>query len=170
MKTNGNQTSKIYDKLTKSWFEVTNEVFREYTRFCGNLRKRLQGEGKCRCPRSKWWLCDANCSDCEFSISPLSLDTPILTKTGYTDSQLLDLIESPSPSPEKVAVYRDLLAYLFDELRKMNPDAESIINLWKETSGKISDRKLAEAIGCPQRTLADRMKKFREKHRHYLDE
>lgn len=38
----------------------------------------MQCRGECFCPRSKWWLCDGNCLDCEFRNNTIiSLDDPL---------------------------------------------------------------------------------------------
>ena len=61
MKTNDNQSKRIYDKITRTWYEVPEDQYREYDRNRTALRKRMQYRGECFCPRSKWWLCDGNC-------------------------------------------------------------------------------------------------------------
>ena len=57
MKTNVN-VKRIYDKQTKTWFEVTPEQYAEFDQWRTNKRKREQYHGRCMCPRNKWWLCD----------------------------------------------------------------------------------------------------------------
>lgn len=66
MKSNGNQSQRIYDKTTRTWYEVSEDQYREFDRWRTNLRKREQYWGCCFCPRGKWWLCDGNCVDCKF--------------------------------------------------------------------------------------------------------
>ncbi len=61
-----NKDNHIYDKQTRIWFDVTPEQFQEYDRWRTRIRKREQAHGHCMCPRSKWWLCDGMCQDCEF--------------------------------------------------------------------------------------------------------
>ena len=78
MKTNDNQSKRIYDKNTKQWYEIPEDQYREYDRWRTALRKRMQYRGECFCPRSKWWLCDGNCLDCEFhNNTTVSLDDPL---------------------------------------------------------------------------------------------
>lgn len=62
---NKEKASRIYDKQTRTWFEVTPEQFEEYDRWRTRIRKREQYHKRCMCPRSKWWLCDGMCQDCE---------------------------------------------------------------------------------------------------------
>lgn len=66
---------RIYDKTTKQWYEIPEDQYREYDRWRTALRKRMQYRGECFCPRSKWWLCDGNCLDCEFRNNTTSLLT-----------------------------------------------------------------------------------------------
>jgi len=62
---------------------------------------------------------------------------------------------------ENVIIDRMLLEELFARLRELDPDADRIIQLWKDNPKGISDRKIAQALGRPQRTFADQMKKIR---------
>ena len=61
---------------------------------------------------------------------------------------------------EDDAADRDLLARLIARLRELDPDADAILTLWQEND-KISDRAIAKALGRPQRTFADQMKRYR---------
>jgi IS30 family transposase len=62
---------------------------------------------------------------------------------------------------ENVITGRMLLEKLFSRLRELDPDADRIIQLWKDNPKGISDRKIAKTLGRPQRTFADRMKRIR---------
>lgn len=73
-----NQGKKIYNKISKKWYAVSNEFYKAYDRMCNTTRKRMQYRKQCCCPKGKWWLCDAQCLDCEFYIAPsVSLDEPL---------------------------------------------------------------------------------------------
>ena len=61
---------------------------------------------------------------------------------------------------ENVIADRLLLDQLFNMLRELDPDADTIIQCWLDDY-KISDRAIAEKLGRPQRTFADQMKKIR---------
>ena len=71
-------TNRIFDKNLKTWFEVPADYYKEYDRERTAFRKRMQDHGRCCCPRSKWWLCDMMCDDCEYRRAGdlLSLDAP----------------------------------------------------------------------------------------------
>lgn len=68
---NHGKQNHIYDKQTRTWFEVTPEQFEEYDGWRTRIRKREHYHGRCMCPRSKWWLCDGMCQDCEYRRSNL---------------------------------------------------------------------------------------------------
>lgn len=56
---------------------------------------------------------------------------------------------------------RMLLEQLFTRLRELDPEADTIIQLWKDHPEGISDRAIARELGRPQKTFADQMKKYR---------
>ena len=62
---------------------------------------------------------------------------------------------------QEVITDRMLLEALFNRLRQLDPEADTIIQLWKEHPEGISDRAIARALGRPQKTFADQMKKYR---------
>lgn len=149
--------NRIYDKGTHTWIDVPEDQYREYDRNRTALRKRMQYHHECTCPRNKFWLCDGMCDDCEFHVSAsVSLDAEV---PGSEDT-LGDFIPDDKPTPEEIASDRDLLEHLIERLRELDPDADRIIELWSENPN-LSDRKIAEAIGRPQKTFSDRMKKLR---------
>ena len=65
-KDNQRKPYRIYLKATREWVEVSEEVYKEHTRFHDAFRKRHQSHGQCVCPKNKFWLCDADCLTCEF--------------------------------------------------------------------------------------------------------
>ena len=90
------------------------------------------------------------------SDATLSLDIP--TEDG--EANMYDCIPNSSPSMENVIADRLLLDQLFNRLRELDPDADTIIQCWLDDY-KISDRAIAEKLGRKQRTFADQMKKIR---------
>ena len=142
---------RIYDRNLKKWFEVPADYYKEYDRERTAFRKRMQDHGRC-------WLCDMFCEDCEYRRAGdmLSLDAP----EGDDSVTMLDQQEVPGPRMEDVIADRDLLARLIARLRELDPDADAILALWQEND-KFSDRAIAKALGRPQRTFADQMKRYR---------
>lgn len=158
MKTEENKTYRIYDKSLHQWFDVSKDYFEVYDQQRTNYRKRKQYHGRCCCLRNKWWLCDMMCEDCEFRMAGdvLSLDAP----EGDGSVSMLDQQEASGPRMEDVIADRDLLTRLIQRLQELDPDADDILALWQEDF-TISDRAIAKALGRPQRTFADQMKRYR---------
>ncbi len=155
---NQSKSYSLYDKPTRTWFDVPADVYESYTRECNTFRKRKQDHGLCNCPRSRWWLCDMACMDCEFrKTSELSLDAP---QSEDGDTTLLDAVPDGHALLEDDVADLDLLARLIEKLRKLDPDADAIIEMWQKND-KISDRAIARALDRPQRTFADQMKRIR---------
>ena len=160
MKKKDNQSKPytLYDRSTRMWFEVPAEVYESYVRECNTYRKKKQDHGLCSCSRTKWWLCDMVCMDCEYrKASTISLDEP---QGDDKDITLMDVIPDGRPLLEDDAVDRDLLARLIERLRELDPAADTILTLWSEND-MISDRAIAKALSRPQRTFADQMKRYR---------
>ena len=44
---NTEKTSRIYDKQTRTWLEITPEQYEEYDRWRTRIRKREQYHGRC---------------------------------------------------------------------------------------------------------------------------
>ena len=171
MQFNENQykSKRIFDKETKTWFEVTPEQYAEYDRWRTQLRQREQYHGRCSCTRDKWWLCDGMCDFCEFHCGEIMLSMDSSISEEEVDGQrILDCLCSDSPSLEEKYADIDLVEKLFHLLREMVPDADKIIALWKEDF-RISDRKIAEAIGRPQRTFSHQMERYRKAAKKILE-
>ena len=152
MQNKDNHSNRIYDKTTRTWFEVSEKKYREYDRWRTALRKRMQYHGECSCTRNKWWLCDGVCQDCEFhNYTTISLDEPL---------------PDGNPTPERLMADRDLLEYLIMRLRETDPEADHIIRLLQDGT---SARKIAEILGRKQRTFSKELKDFRDMYRHLLD-
>jgi hypothetical protein len=163
MQNKDKHSKRIYDKITRTWFEVSEEKYREYDRWRTALRKRMQYHGECSCTRNKWWLCDGVCQDCEFhNHTTISLDEPLPDGNGTRG----DYIQDDNPTPEELMADRDLLEYLIMRLRETDPDANRIIRLLQDG---ISDRKIAETLGRKQRTFSKELKDFRDMYRRLLD-
>ncbi len=164
--TNNVNRRQIYDKTLKTWIDVPEDFFREYDRERTACRKRMQDHGRCCCPRNKWWLCDTFCEDCEFRRAGdlLSMDAP----EGDGSVNILDQQEASGPRMEDVVADRDLLARMVKRLRELDPEADTILALWQEDCS-MSDRAIAKALGRPQHTFADQMKRYRTELRKLRD-
>lgn len=102
-------------KNAKQWYEIPEDQYRDYDRWRTALRKRMQYRGECLCPRSKWWLCDGNCLDCEFhNNTTVSLDDPLPDGEGT----LADYVPDDAPLIEEVLSKKAELDQLFERLQK----------------------------------------------------
>ena len=157
MKTNDNQSKRIYDKITRTWYEVPEDQYREYDRNRTALRKRMQYRGECFCPRSKWWLCDGNCLDCEFrNNTTVSLDDPL----PGGDGTLADYVPDGAPLIEEVLSEKAELDQLFERLQELMPEAKRIGELREEG---LSDEAIADIVGIKRTTFLSRLKKAKGK-------
>ncbi len=160
MKNNENSVKRIYDKQTKTWFEVSPEQYEEFDRWRTNLRKREQYHHRCMCPRSKWWLCNGMCQDCEFHApgDTLSLDMPVSNEDG-DEVTLLDTLVDTAPTIESVICDKAELDQLFERLNELMPEA---VQIGKLRQDGLSDEAIAEIIGIKRTTFLSRLKKAKE--------
>ena len=157
MKTNDN--NRIFDKQTKTWFEVTPEEYKRYDQWRTNLRKREQYHGRCMCPRQKWWLCDGMCEDCEFHApgDMLSLDATETDAEGGEFS-LLDCFASPESVLNEIILDQVLMKQLLKRLEELMPEAIEIGKLRQEG---LSDEAIADIIGIKRTTFLSRLKEVK---------
>jgi len=165
MANNANQskTYRIYLKATKEWVEVPEEFYREQTSYYDTFRKKAQYHGQCICPKSKFWLCDGDCFNCDFRRAGdmLSLDYENENEDGDTCSPL-DSVPDPAPLMADVVADKLLLEQLIQRLRELDPEADLILQMLGEEK---SDRSIAEELGRPQRTFVRQMQRYRNELR-----
>ena len=149
------ETRRIYIRSQRCWQDVPEEVYQEHIRFHDTYRHRMQGRGLCRCPRKKWWVCDADCLTCEYHNKDIisSLNSPI----GEEDDDLIlmDTIADESLAVSELATDCIALEQLFKRLDELMPEAESIGKL--RIQG-LSDDAIAKEIGIPRTTFLSRIK------------
>lgn len=151
----------IYSKAMGEKIPVTEEEYTEFYKEVTRTRKREQYHGRCVCPKKYIWSCDGDCDICEHHISDtLSLDAP----NSEDGASLYNTDLAEAKSIENLIEDHIMLEQLLQRFRELDDDADSIINMWLNNE-KISDRKVAEALGRPQRTFADQMKKYRKEFR-----
>lgn len=168
IKDNQSQSNRIYDKQTRQWFEVTPEEYADFDRWRTNLRKREQYHHRCMCPRSKWWLCDGMCQDCEFHAAgdTLSLDATTSNDDG-DEVSLLDGIASPESDLNDIILDQILMQQLLKRLAELMPEASEIGRL--RLKG-LKDEDIADAIGIKRTTFRSRIEKARAKLREEYGE
>lgn len=160
MQNKDNQSKRIYLKATRQWVEVSEEYYRDHTRYHDALRKRQQSHGQCVCPKSKFWLCDGDCLTCEFRRAGdmLSLDYTVENEDGNACSPL-DKLADPAPSIEEIICDKAELDQLFARLNELMPEAVEIGRLRQDG---LSDEAIAEMIGIKRTTFLSRLKKAKE--------
>lgn len=151
---------RIYLKATRQWVEVSEEYYRDHTRYHDALRKRQQSHGQCICPKNKFWLCDGDCLTCEFRRvgDMLSLDYTVENEDGDACSPL-DNLADPAPSIEEIICDKAELDQLFVRLNELMPEA---IEIGKLRQDGLSDEAIAEIIGIKRTTFLSRLKKAKE--------
>lgn len=138
---------------------VTKAQHDSFYKEADRIRHKEQDHGRYMCPYRFIWKCDGDCVGCEYRAAgdTISLDVPNPDGNG----SLYDYIPDESPSMENAIADRQLLEQLFARLRQLDPEADTIIQLWQENPEGISDRAIARELGRPQKTFADQMKKYR---------
>ena len=160
MQNKDNQSKRIYLKATRQWVEVSEEYYRDHTRYHDALRKRQQSHGQCVCPKNKFWLCDGDCLTCEFRRAGdmLSLDYTVENEDGDACSPL-DNLADPAPSIEEIICDKAELDQLFARLNELMPEAVEIGRLRQDG---LSDEAIAEIIGIKRTTFLSRLQKAKE--------
>ena len=160
MQNSVNQSKRVYIKSTRQWVEVSEEYYRDHTRYYDAFRKRQQAHGKCVCPKNKFWLCDGECHNCEFRRAgdQLSLDYSNENEDGDVCSPL-DSLADTAPSVEEVIADKAELDELFARLSQLMPEATRIGSLRQEG---LSDEAIAKVIGIKRTTFLSRLKKAKE--------
>lgn len=119
--------------------------------------KQMQKLGRCTCPKSKIWSCDADCMVCEYCAAgnQVSLDTPISDDEELT---LGDTLADEAPSPESIAMDRALLEALYQELDELDPEGRRICELLMHHS----ERESAEIMKISRSTFKRHWAKVKE--------
>jgi hypothetical protein len=131
------------------------------------IRNKEQNHHRCMCPYRFIWKCDGDCIGCEYHAAgdTLSLDVP----NPDGNSNMYDYLPDNNTPIEELISDRILLEQLFARLRELDPEADTIIQLWMDHPEGISDRAIARELGRPQKTFADQMKKYRTDLRKIRD-
>ena len=160
MQNKDNQSKRIYLKATRQWVDVSEEYYRDHTRYHDALRKRQQSHGQCVCPKNKFWLCDGDCLTCEFRRAGdmLSLDYTVENEDGDVCSPL-DNLADPAPSIEEIICDKAELDQLFARLNELMPEAVEIGRLRQDG---LSDEAIAKIIGIKRTTFLSRPKKAKK--------
>lgn len=159
MKKSDNQSKpkRIYDNETHQWFEVPEEEYASFDRWRTALRKRMQAHKRCMCPRSRWWLCDGMCEDCEYCAAGdiLSLDATTTNADG-DEVSLMDSTEDRKTRLDEVILDQILMNQLIARLTELMPEAPEIGKLRLQG---LKDEAIADIIGVKRTTFRSRIAK-----------
>ena len=137
---------------------ITEEQYRTIYREIWRVCKQEQKAGRCRCTKKYLWKCDSQCDLCEFHHpDTISINEPLPDGEG----DMGDYIQDDKTPFDEVFEDRQLLDQLYDRLRELDPDAETIIRLLEDNPDGISDRAIARALERPQKTYSDQIKRYR---------
>ena len=131
MQNNDNQkTYFIYVRSTGEKVPVTKAQHDSFYKEADRIRHKEQDHGRCMCPYRFIWKCDGDCIGCEYHAAGdiTSLDQPLPDVNGT----LGDYIPDISKPMDEVIADRMLLEQLFARLRELDPEADTIIQLWKD--------------------------------------
>ncbi|MBQ9900759.1 MAG: sigma-70 family RNA polymerase sigma factor [Clostridia bacterium] len=158
---------RVYIRKINTWVDVTKEQYYAYYRDVWATRKREQFYGRCRCPKSKMWICDGDCLSCAFRATGeiASLDSTFEDDEGNSTSQIEEL-QDEKPAAQAIMEDRELLAALYQKLEELDPDGRRICELIME--GK-SERTIASELGISRSTYAYRRNKVLKLLREMLE-
>ena len=113
------------------------------------------------CPRSKWWLCDGMCQDCEYRASgdTISLDAPITNEDG-DEVTLADTLMDLSSLFVSAMCDKEELRQLLARLDELMPEAREIGRLRQKG---WTDDAIGIALKIKRTTFLSRLKKAQEK-------
>ncbi|MGI6545981.1 MAG: hypothetical protein ACOX2M_06035 [Fastidiosipilaceae bacterium] len=157
MKKHGKQKSRKYyyplrrenDLNSVDLIPITEEQYWELSRCIDRKRKQEQRAGRCRCPKSYFWKCDADCDNCQYHRNDfLSLDQE-MNDDEENGSCLLDYLADDTCLVETVE-RRALFEALELILDGFPEEEQEIIRLLSEG---YSERKMAQIMGCSQKTI-----------------
>ena len=145
-------TPFIYLRSTGEKISVTKEQRDAFYKEADRIRHKEQHHHRCMCSKKHLWECDGDCIGCKYHAAGDTLSLDIPTEDGEVN--MYDCIPDSSPSMENVIADRLLLDQLFNRLRELDPDADTIIQCWLDDY-KISDRAIAEKLGRKQRRVIE---------------
>jgi len=171
MKSNENDSKQktyfIFIRSTDEKVPVSKEQHDAFYKEADRIRHKEQDHGRCMCPYRYAWKCDGDCIGCEYHAAGDTLSLDVTNPDG--NGNMYDYLPDNNTPIEELISDRILLEQLFARLRELDPEADTIIQLWMDHPEGISDRAIARELGRPQKTFADQMKKYRTDLRRIRD-
>ena len=149
----------IFIRSTGEKVPISKEQHDAFYKEADRIRHKEQDHGRCMCPYRYAWKCDGDCIGCEYHAAGDTLSLDVTNPDG--NGNMYDYLPNNNTPIEELISDRILLEQLFARLRELDPEADTIIQLWMDHPEGISDRAIARELGRPQKTFADQMKKYR---------
>jgi DNA-directed RNA polymerase specialized sigma24 family protein len=154
----GTEAYQIYCRAEKKKVAVSREFYEAYMRKTAQIRMKNQRRGTCCCPKGKIWMCDGDCDGCQFHLFEDidSLDRDEEEGGGYAE------IPDQAADVEKIVETRDTLERVIRKLRKLDKDADRMLELWLDNPDGISDREMARRLGRNEETFKKQIRTIRK--------
>lgn len=143
---------KLYLKAKNKWITVSNEVYESYRLKCNSYRINQKNNGRCVCPKRKFYLCDMDCWTCTYhrAGSAVSLDNEKYDIHSIPDTERCI---------DEIITYRLVLNLLLQRLDEIMPEARFIGNC--RLQGK-TDAEIASELHIPRTTMRSRLLKAKK--------
>ena len=141
-----------------SLVEVTEDFYRAVQPEIDRVRKQKQRNSTCFCPKKMLWTCNIDCTTCPYNAgdNTISFDAPLKGAEGLT---LGDTLISDNPSPEDIAINKALLAALYEELDRLDPDGRRMCEL---VAANCTEREGAAILGISKTAFRYRWTKLKK--------
>jgi len=150
---------RIYDKLTRTWFDVSKTEYDEYHRWQNKVQKKEKYHGRCICPPDLWWLCDGMCHDCEYHCAGDMQSLEVLSEIEHSEEvSLLELFSSMDTSLSEQIQSKVLTHQIMQRLKEIMPEAVEIGSL--RLLG-MTDKAISEKLSINRTTFRSRIEKAR---------
>ena len=155
-------------------YEVSEEFYKETTKYINRVRKEVQRNGECYCTKDKLWQCDGCCVDCPFyHKKAISLsDVAYKDDKGENDITYEEIIPDNSyrNTPEGI-MFESLIKELKDTLVRIDPKAREIFDaIYVKAMTKEFDslRDVARELGIPWSTFHDKLEVVQEWYKKFF--
>ena len=135
---------KLYLRAKNKWITVSDEVYKSYRLKCNSYRITQKNNGRCVCPRKKFYLCDMDCWTCIYRRAG--------NITSLDDENGIHSIPDSENCIDEIITYRLILNLLLQRLDEVMPEARFIGNC--RLLGK-TDEEIASELHIPFFILID---------------
>lgn len=153
-----NHPRYIYIRSSRQQVPVSEQEFQDYYRDINAYRRRMQEHKCCNCPPRCRLMCDMDCFTCPYQCGSefLSLDAPLSSGDDGDPISLGETIPDSAPSVDDIVADELLLADLYDNLQKLDPEMRRILEL---SLNDKSEREIAVITGASKQSTINYRKK-----------